>query len=256
MNREALADIVANEWLLVNGWTPAGILQEHYASMQRRAKVASEKMEAAEARVLSAGVTLDFVKGIAEALNTSLGSVVELMKDSRVVKFFSKIGWSFKKLYDLLKKGYHAYRDLRKVMAEYLANTKVFRWTTDELKKLDEFFSQHPTVRRLTGIALAGLLLYIWFNEAYIGDPDYDFDVRDILGALAGSYSFADIFGGPDGATMLTSLLIGTMVSFPWPGATSVHFIASIIGALGKRLHLHFRKEHPEKDEKVPALVV
>jgi succinate dehydrogenase hydrophobic anchor subunit len=182
--------------------------------------------------------------------------VIELMKDSMVVRFFSKIGWSFKKLYDLLKRGYHAYRDLRKVMAEYLASTKVGRWTTDELKKLDEFFSQHPTVRRITGIALAGLLVFLWFHEAFIGDPDYDFDVSDIFSALAGSYSFSKIFGGPDGAMLLTSLLIGTAVSFPWPGPGTAYFIGSIVTTLAKKLRLRFRKERPEKDEKVPALAV
>lgn len=249
MSKKVIAEILVNEWKLANGWTPARILQEHFAGEQRFAKVASERIAAAEARVLVAGVTLDFVRDMAKALGTSIGAVVELLKDSAIVKFFKAIGWSFQKLWQLLKEGLALWRKVRDILAGYVASTKVVRWTTEELKKLDEFLKNHPYIRRLSGWVIAGLLCYIWFQEAYVGDPDYDFDVTDIVAAIGGAYAFSDIFGGTNGAKMLVGLLAGMAISFPWPGSSSVHFIGSVIGVLLKRMHKRYKVKRETKEE-------
>jgi hypothetical protein len=86
--------------------------------------------------------------------------------------------------------------------------------------------------------------VFIWFNEAFIGDPEYDFDVSEIVDAIAGRFSFADIFGGPDGATRLITLTVGTAVSFPWPGPSSAYFVASIVVMLAHKLKTRL---HPAK---------
>jgi hypothetical protein len=249
MSKQILAEILVNEWKLANGWTPARILQEYFASEQWRVKTASEKAMDAEARVLVAGITMDFVKDLAAALKTSWGSVVELLKNSKIIKFFSAIGWSFKYLYDLMKKGYRTYKELRKVFGEYVANTKVGHWTNEELKKLDEYLQNHPTTRRLSGLALGGLLLYLWFYMADIGDPEWDFDMSDIFDALSGRYSFSGVFGGADGVILLVTLLTGSMISFPWFAPNSVLFIAAVINTVIKKLRVRFRSEKPRREE-------
>ena len=237
-----VAERVSDEWKLANGWSPSVILQEWYAHKVRTSKTASERNEYVEARLMVAGVTMDFVKDLAKATGNSLGSVMELLKNSKVVRFFSKIGWSFRKLWELLRNGFQGYRNLRKVMSEYLASTRVNRWTTDELKKLDQFFQTHTVTRRMTGVALGALLVFIWFNEAFIGDPEYDFDISEIADALAGRYSFADIFGGVDGATKLITLLVGSVVDFPWPGPTSAIFLVSVLSLLARRMRMRLQK--------------
>jgi len=259
MSKKRIAEILVNEWKLANGWTPARILQEHFAAEQRLSKIASVRMEAAEARVLVAGITQDFVKDVAKALKTSLGSVVELLKDSRVTRFFSKVGWSFQKLYDLAKKGYHTYKEVRDIIRKFAESigARGYRWTNEQLAKLDNFVRSNPILMRVSGFALAGLLAYIWFRQADTGDATFDFDASDIINAFSGNYSFLDMFGGKDGLMYLVTLALGTSgMSFVWPGSGSAQFISSVLVALINSLHIRFRKEKPKSDEKVPVLAV
>jgi hypothetical protein len=259
MSKQRIAEILVSEWKLSHGWTPARILQEHFAGEQRFCKVASERMAAAEAKILVAGITLDFVKEVASAMKTSMGSIIEIFKNSDVVKFFSKIGWSFKKLHDLLKKGYQTYKEIRDIIKDFALEIgiRTDRWSKEALAKLDEFVKTNSKLMRISGIALGGLLIFVWFHQAFTGDSAYDFDVNDILNGLSGRFSFADIFGGHNGLMLLVSLAMGVSgVSFPWPGSTSSHFIASVIAAMITRLRLRFRKERQLDDEKIPALAV
>jgi hypothetical protein len=259
MSKKRIAEILVSEWKLANGWTPARILQEHFATEQRYSKVASEQREAAEARVMVAGITMDFVKQVASALKTSIGSVIEIFKDSKVVKFFTKIDWSFEKLHNLLKRGYSAIKDIRDEVKDFAIELGVRgdRWSRENLQKLDEFARKNNKLMRISGIALGGLLIFFWLNQAFIGDPQYDFDTGDILDALSGNIGFTDIFGGQNGLMLLVSLAMGMgNVSFPWPGATSAQFVASIITAIISRIRLHFRRERPKDNEEIPALAV
>ena len=145
-------------------------------------------------------------------------------------------------------------------MGDYLANTRVGKWTKEELKKLDDYFKGHPIAKRITGIVLGGLLLFMWFKMADIGDPEWDFDMSEVFDALSGRYSFTDIFSGPSGSMLLLSLLVGTVVSFPWPGPGSVIFVYSIVNTLIKKLRIRFRAERikniREELEKTPIMGV
>lgn len=259
MSKKVIAEILVNEWKLANGWTPARLLQEHFAGEQRFSKVASEKMAAAEARVLVAGITLDFVRDIANAMRTSVGSIIEVLKDSQVVKFFSKIGWSFKKLYDLLRKGYQTYKEIVDVVWDFASEigARGTKWTNDQLVKLDGFVKKNSRLFRISGLVLGGLLAFLWFWQADTGDASFDFDASDITDALAGRFSFTDIFGGMSGLTYLVTLVMGVgSVSFPWPGAASAQFISAVLSALIIKFRVYFRKESPKRDEKIPALAV
>lgn len=246
MSYEVIAESLVNEWKLSNGWAPSLIAQEWYTHQLRTVKFASEKeyREMVEARELVAGATMDFIKEISSAIGASIGSVVEMLKDSRVVRLFSKLNWSFEKLSNFLKRGYREFKELRDMVKDFGIEIGVrgTRWTSEQLKKLDDLIRNHPRAMRISGIALGSLMLFIWFNQAFIGDPDYDFDISEITDALSGRYSLADMFGGHDGLIMLTGLAMGVSgITYPWPGSTSMQFIASIIWTLAKRIGIRLK---------------
>ena len=226
-----VASRLATELALEAGISPKAILLDHYAS-RRTASIYRD------AKTQLAFVGDSFFKEVADALGTGLSSVVEFFKDSRVLKFFSKIGWSFKKFYDLLNRGYKAYIDLLDAVSEYIAQTKVGKWTTEELEKLDEFLKKHPKTKRLAGVGLAALVAFLWFHTAFTGDLGWDFDMTDIFGALSGSVGWASVFGGAEGMKFLLALATGSIVglSFPFPGPTTVHFIGAVMLSLAKWL--------------------
>lgn len=176
----------------------------------------------------------DFIKDLAEQAKIGIKEITELLKNSGVFSFFKKIGFSVKKLFDLVKKGFKYYRDVQKAIAEYIASTGVVRWTEEKIRQLDEFLKKHPKVKRIAGIAVGAILLYIWLNMSFTGDFDYDFDQSTLIGALSGNFSLADIFTGPEGIKLLTLFFTGSVLSFPWPGPQNALFIVSLLYGLAK----------------------
>lgn len=184
---------------------------------------------------LTAGVRskLEFIKTLASNAQADLQSIVELFKDSRVFKFFNSIRFDLAKLFNLIKVGFSSYVQIQKVIAEYVANTKVGQWTKQALDGLDAFLQKHPMIKRIGGVAVAGILLYIWLNMSFTGDFNYDFDFTDILRAVSGSFSLAQLFAGPEGVRMLLLFATGVIgLSFPWPGPTHVKFAIALINGI------------------------
>jgi hypothetical protein len=180
----------------------------------------------------------DFIKDLAEKAKIGIKDIAELLKNKGVFEFFKKIGFSVKRLFDLVRKGFKYYRDLQRTIAEYIAETKVVKWTTDKIKDLDEFLKRHPKTKRLVGIAVGAILLYIWLNMSFTGDFDYDFDQSTLISALLGNFSLTDIFTGPDGVKLLTLFITGSFLSFPWPGPQTALFIVSLIYGLAKTFNV------------------
>ena len=176
----------------------------------------------------------DFIKDLSEKAKVGVKEIAELLKNSGVFNFFKKIAFSLKRLFVLVQKGFAYYKDVRKAIAEYVASTKIVKWTEEKIKDLDAFLQKHPKVKRIAGIAVGAILLYIWLNMSFTGDFEYDFDQSTLIGALTGNFSLADIFTGPDGIQLLTLFITGTFLSFPWPGPQAGLFIVSILYGLSK----------------------
>lgn len=261
MNIERIASRIATDLALTAGCSPRAILLEHYMYMGRRSKTASQKSVYRDASRHIALFGLGFFKDVAREMGIGLGALVDFFKDSMVVRFFQKVGWSFKKLYDLLKTGYESLKKLQKAFLEYAKETGVGKWTmknldAPSLRNIDAWLSKHPLTRQISGYALAGIFVYMWFQASYVGiNPAFDFDSSEIFDALGGNYSLTDLFTGASGIAWLTAFLAGVFIgiSFPWPGAVGIHFAASIIFTLAKRLRKKIKQsvesEEGELDE-------
>jgi hypothetical protein len=178
----------------------------------------------------------DFIKDIAEVTKVNIKKIADFLKERVVFRFFKSIRFSLTRLFDLAKSGLKYYRDLQEAIATYIAQSKVGKWTEEKVKDLDAFLQRHPKAKRIAGVAVAGLLIYIWLNMSFTGDLDYDFDQTAIFAALAGSYSLTELFTGTNGMKLLTLLATGKLlgVGFPWPGPQSVLFIGSLLYGLAK----------------------
>jgi hypothetical protein len=191
----------------------------------------------------------DFIKELAESTKLGIKKIAEFLKERVVFRFFKAIRFSLKRVFDLAKQGLKKYRDLQEAIAAYVAETKVVKWTEDKIKKMDEFLQTHPKTRRLAGIAVAAILIYIWLNMSFTGDLDYDFDQTAIFAALSGSFSLTDLFTGTNGVKLIMLFLSGKLlgVGFPWPGPSSILFVGSLLYGLAKftrnkGIQLEFRR--------------
>jgi hypothetical protein len=190
----------------------------------------------------------NFVKELASNISVSIKDMAKLFMNRTVFNFFSKIKWSFEYIFDLAKKGLRIYREVLDAIGEYVAKTKVGRWTDDTLKDLDNFLKNHPKIKRIAGIGVAALLVYIWFNMTFTGDFEYDFNLVDVLAALGGKFSLSQIFAGKDGMKLLLLFATGVIgLSFPWPGPTSVKFLTAVVQSVAK-----WAKTKLTKENKIP----
>ena len=198
---------------------------------------------------------LAFIKELAANLKYRLKDLFKLFMNKKVFKLFSFLNWDMKKLVSVMRDGYKNYKNFRDAVKQYIENTKVIKWTQEQLLKLDEFLKKHPKTKRIVGVALAGMLLYMWLTMTFVGDPTYDFDISDMFDALKGKASFASIFGGTSGAAFLTLFATGAIfkLSFPWPGTSAIKLTAAVLMTLAKKLKIKLQKGEEEATYKATS---
>ncbi len=185
-----------------------------------------------------------FLLELKDLVKVKLMDLVKLFLDKTVFKFFAKIKFSMEWLFKLVKKGFKAYKDVIKAIGEYIASTKVGKWTEDKLKDLDAFLAKHPKTKRIAGMAVAGILIYIWLNMTFTGNADYDFDMGDMIRALGGGFTLSTLFAGPEGMALLTLFATGMIgLSFPWPGPQHFQFIGAVLYGSAKLVGQKLRKD-------------
>ena len=185
-----------------------------------------------------------FLKELKDIIKVKIMDLAKLFMNKLVFKFFAKIKFSMKYLFDLVKKGFKAYKEVIKAIGDYLSKTKVGRWTEDKLKDLDAFLAKHPKTKRIAGMAVAGILIYIWLNMTFTGNADYDFDMGDMILALGGGFTLSTLFAGPEGMALLTLFVTGVIgLSFPWPGPQHFQFIGAILYGSAKLVGQKLRKD-------------
>ena len=185
-----------------------------------------------------------FLTELKDIVKVKIMDLAKLFMNKLVFKFFAKIKFSMKYLFDLVKKGFKAYKEVIKAIGDYLSKTKVGRWTEDKLKDLDAFLAKHPKTKRIAGMAVAGILIYIWLNMTFTGNADYDFDMGDMILALGGGFTLSTLFAGPEGMALLTLFATGVIgLSFPWPGPQHFQFIGAILYGSAKLVGQKLRKD-------------
>jgi len=179
---------------------------------------------------------LDFIKELASKFAMKLDDLLIVFKNKIIFGFFSKIGWSIKKLVDIVHLGYKQNVKFQNIIIKYAKEHSITKWTDEKIKSLDEFLKKHPYIKSITGLAVAGFLIYQWiYLISFTGDIDFDFDQIAIFRALTGTYTLADIFAEESGLKLLAFITLGSLkISFPWPGSSWVLFAFSIVYTIAK----------------------
>ena len=185
-----------------------------------------------------------FLVELKDIVKVKIMDLAKLFLNKVVFKFFAKIKFSMNYLFKLVKTGFKAYKEVIKAIGEYISKTIVGRWTEDKLMALDAFLAKHPKTKRIAGMAVAGILIYIWLNMTFTGNADYDFDMGDMILALGGGFTLSTLFAGPEGMALLTLFATGVIgLSFPWPGPQHFQFIGAILYGSAKLVGQKLRKD-------------
>jgi len=175
------------------------------------------------------------VKSVLEKISADFkigkGELIKALKDKALFGILKAVGFNFKKLLDAFNSLSGLVRDGLLDVFKELVKTKVFQKIRSGAVKVDEVLDKYPILKKVAGIAVAGILLYIWLNMSFIGDADFDFNFSDLAGALAGSFSLADLFASPSGLLMITLFGTGSLLglSVPWLGKSMYNLIAGLV---------------------------
>jgi len=161
----------------------------------------------------------------------NLNDLISTFKNRNVYDMLRAFGFNFKLLFRAIGAFTNALKGGLLEVFKEMARTKTFQKIRRGAIKTDEILNKYPILKRLTGIVIAGLLLYIWLNMTFIGDLDYDFNFSDTVAALHGTFSIADIFTSPEG--MMLIALFGTGAAFglsvPWLGKSLYNLTLAIV---------------------------
>jgi len=165
------------------------------------------------------------IKKLSEELKLDARLLLDAFKNKDVFNMLKAFGFNLKNILKAIntlsvfvRQGlFHVFKELH--------NSKIIQQLHKGTMKIDEVLDKYPILKKVGGIAVAGLLFYIWSQMTFIGNVDFDFDISHIVAALHGNYSLADLFSSPQGIMMLSLFATGSIVSVPWLGSTAMNLI-------------------------------
>jgi hypothetical protein len=172
-----------------------------------------------------------FIEKVGDELKLGITEIVKAFKEKSVFNMLKSFGFMFGKMLkcinmftSLIRKG------IFKVFDE-MAKTKMFQKIRSGAMKVDELLNRYPILKKLTGLAVAGLLLWMWLNMTFIGDLDYDFNFSDIISAISGNFNIEQLFFSSSGLMLIAMFSLGNFVgiSFPWLGKSSFNLMLGIV---------------------------
>lgn len=190
-----------------------------------------KKMNLARGLVKVFGELKSNITRIGRDFRMNYNELINAFKNREVYDMLRAFGFNFKLVLRSIGAFTNALRGGLLEVFKELARSKTFQKIRRGAVKVDDVLNKYPILKRLTGIVVAGLLLYIWLNMTFIGDLDYDFNFSDTVAALHGSFSIADIFTSPEGMMLMT--LFGTGFAFglsvPWLGKSLYNLTLALV---------------------------
>jgi len=178
---------------------------------------------------------IDFIKELASITGNKLKDLIAMFKNTKVFSILKAIKFSIKNLVSLLKKGFDTYVQIQDIIAQKIYELGGVRYIRKNLHKLDVFLNEHPVLKKISGVAVAGLLFFIWLNMSYDPvDVEWSLSFNDMLLALSGKFSLSELFASPAGIKMLTYLVIGMTTGGVWyyPGTQRSQIITGFLYSL------------------------
>lgn len=222
---ENLSDIITYEmWCGLLDSVETNILSE---GIRDTLAAAGDKIKQAVLRIF--GPIKDEILKLADTLKVGLLDIINALKERSVFGVLKAVGFKIRLLVKAISELSRIFREgLLRVFAE-ISRNKYVQKIRSGVMKIDELLDKYPLLKKLAGIAVAGLLLYIWLNMTFIGDLEYDMNITAMVAALGGAYSLADIFASPEGLMMITLFATGGLISAPWLGASTLNLTLALV---------------------------
>lgn len=175
---------------------------------------------------------------ICEAAGVGMRELLRALANRDAFAFFKAIKFNL----SLLMRGFHYLvalipRGLTALFRE-LQDAGVLQRIQDGALAVDDFLANHPVAKRLAGPALAALLFWMWTQAMFVGDPWTDFDFSQITAALAGHYTFYDLFASPEGLAGLAIFAAGLLtpgLGIAWLGSDLANIVLACAWTVSRK---------------------
>ena len=168
---------------------------------------------------------------ISKQFDIGLSDIVIAFKQRDIFGLLRSVGFKIKLLFKSINALSTAVRGGLFSIFKEIADSGIMQKIRSGVMKIDDVLNQYPKLKKIGGLVIAGLLLYMWLNMTFIGDLDYDFNFGDIAAALKGSFSLTDLFTSPSGLMLITLFGTGSLLglSVPWLGKSLYNFTVAIV---------------------------
>ena len=146
---------------------------------------------------------------VTKSVGVSTKEAVEAFKQPNVYNVLKGVGFSAKALGQTALGSMKTIKVALDGVSANLADTAPFKALKNGTMKADEFLNKNPSLKRITGVAVAGFATYQWLNMSFSGDIESDYDLSTVSDALRGDYSLTDVLSSPSGITGLGLLAAG-----------------------------------------------
>jgi len=171
----------------------------------------------------------DEILSIAKDFKVSVSDIVKAFKQRDIYKLLHALRFSVGTIMRAISEFNDLWiHGLRSLLTE-ISKNKYFQKIRSGLMTVDELLDMHPMLKKITGPAVAGLLLYVWLNSSFTGKMEIDMDLSSILAALRGNYSLSDLIASPDGLLMITLLATGSFLSAAWLSTSTSNLMLALI---------------------------
>ncbi len=168
-------------------------------------------------------ISRDFSIGVRE--------LITAIKRRSIFTALKAFGFNLTLMFKAVAEGAKALRGVLASVFKELYETKQVQKIRKGAQRIDQLLKRYPKLKMIGGVAIAGILLWMWVNMTFIGNLDYDFNFTNTIEALKGNFSIADLFVSADGLMLMA--LFGTGVGFgisvPWLGATAYNLVLALV---------------------------
>lgn len=179
---------------------------------------------------------LKTIREVIDTVKTATGigteQLVKAFRQRKVFAVLKAIRFNFALLLKGLQKALGLVRQGLLKTIHLLVKTNAFQRLRQGALKVDQLLKEHPILNRCVGIALAGLLFWMWLNISFTGDASDDFDMTWIALALKGQFAISDLVATEAGLAYVILFFTGFaskgIVSFPWLGSSLAHVLIAI----------------------------
>lgn len=168
---------------------------------------------------------------VADEVGASIEDIILAFRSKDMFAVLRAVRFNIMKLFNAVKKFAQLYSSGLQSVFKQMHDAGWFDKLRSGAAAVDELLETYPILRKLAGPAIAGLLLYIWFNMSFIGNPAYDLDITYILAAVVGNFSIEELFASPSGVQMLSLLALNTATGLgaAYLGANLANFLLGLI---------------------------